>query len=258
MNCIKCNAELKDGAKFCDACGSPQVATQVQPPPPQAPGSLPVPPGLPPRKLVTYRMLAFFLGSLGVHDFYAGYTIRGVIKLLLFLLGGLSWIWALVDIFTIKADACGRPMEDTVPKKILTYRLLAFFLGATGVHNIYAGYVGRGLAQLLLCWTGISTVWALIETFFVKKDANGNPMEEIGPKAEKVGNGFSIASVVLLVLAVLINIGTFHSLLHSDPSGIIFAVGAFCGLFSLVCMHKWLGGAGLLLSLVLFKILLYK
>ena len=27
MNCIKCSSELKEGAKFCGKCGTPQTAT---------------------------------------------------------------------------------------------------------------------------------------------------------------------------------------------------------------------------------------
>ena len=39
-------------------------------------------------------LLCFFLGSLGIHRFYLGYTLIGVIQLLTF--GGVL-IWAIVD-----------------------------------------------------------------------------------------------------------------------------------------------------------------
>ena len=59
------------------------------------------------------------------------------------------------------------------------YVLLGFLLGEIGLHNFYAGYVGRGIAQLLitvlslgfLCW--ISWIWALIEIIVVSKNAKG-------------------------------------------------------------------------------------
>ena len=56
--------------------------------------------------------------------------------------------------------------------------LLALFLGGLGVHNFYLGFFGRGIAQLLLCWTGISSVWALVDMIIIfasknKKDAKG-------------------------------------------------------------------------------------
>ena len=38
----------------------------------------------------------------------------------------------------------------TQPKSRLIYILLALFLGGFGVHNFYAGYTGKGVAQLLL------------------------------------------------------------------------------------------------------------
>lgn len=66
--------------------------------------------------------------------------------------------------------------------------LLAFFLGALGIHNYYLGYSSKGTAQLLLTLVGciivigplIAGVWALVE--FVQiltgsiDDANGNKL----------------------------------------------------------------------------------
>ena len=43
---------------------------------------------------LTAILLCFFLGSLGIHRFYLGYTLIGVIQLLTF--GGVL-IWAFVD-----------------------------------------------------------------------------------------------------------------------------------------------------------------
>ena len=52
-----------------------------------------------------------------------------------------------------------------------------------GVHNFYAGFIGRGVAQLLitvlsfglLFW--ISWIWAVIEIFAVDHDGKGVPFE---------------------------------------------------------------------------------
>lgn len=41
--------------------------------------------------------------------------------------------------------------------------LFGIFLGAFGVHNFYLERTGRGIVQVLLCWTGISAVWGFIE-----------------------------------------------------------------------------------------------
>ena len=46
----------------------------------------------------TAILLCFFLGSLGIHRFYLGYTIIGVIQLLTF--GGFL-IWVIVDLIRL-------------------------------------------------------------------------------------------------------------------------------------------------------------
>ncbi len=70
-----------------------------------------------------------------------------------------------------------------VPKSRLAYILLAFFLGGLGIHNFYAGYTGKGIAQLLLVlltgWLVIPAIavliWILVEICTVTKDAKGVP-----------------------------------------------------------------------------------
>jgi TM2 domain-containing membrane protein YozV len=64
-------------------------------------------------------------------------------------------------------------------KSRTAYIVLGIFLGALGVHNFYAGYVGRGVGQLCLTvltlgYLGIiSWVWAIIEVCVVEKDGSG-------------------------------------------------------------------------------------
>lgn len=68
-------------------------------------------------------------------------------------------------------------------KNRLAYIISAVFLGEFGVHNFYAGYIGRGIVQLLisvlsfgiLFW--VSWIWALIEAAVVQKDAKGVPFK---------------------------------------------------------------------------------
>jgi len=62
--------------------------------------------------------------------------------------------------------------------------ILGVLLGLLGIHNFYAGYYGRGAAQLvitvLLGWVlvgiFITAIWVLIELFTVTADADGNRM----------------------------------------------------------------------------------
>ena len=73
--------------------------------------------------------------------------------------------------------------SNIVPKSRLAYILLGLFLGGFGIHNFYAGYSGRGIAQLLitlfLFWTVVAPIaifiWVIIEICTVAKDAQGVP-----------------------------------------------------------------------------------
>ncbi|MBR3902211.1 MAG: TM2 domain-containing protein [Akkermansia sp.] len=65
-----------------------------------------------PKSRLAYILLAVFLGSLGIHNFYAGYTGKAIAQLLITLIsfGFLSllvWIWAIVEICTVTKDAQG-------------------------------------------------------------------------------------------------------------------------------------------------------
>lgn len=61
---------------------------------------------------VAYILLAVFIGHLGIHNFFAGYTSRGVIQLVITIvtcgLGGIAtWIWAIIEAITVTKDANG-------------------------------------------------------------------------------------------------------------------------------------------------------
>jgi TM2 domain-containing membrane protein YozV len=70
-----------------------------------------------PLSRVAYVLLGLFLGCLGVHNFAAGYTGRGLAQLLItFTLGWLfglgifiTAIWAIIEIITVTRDGQGRP-----------------------------------------------------------------------------------------------------------------------------------------------------
>ena len=71
-------------------------------------------------------LLGIFLGSLGIHNFYLGYTTKAIVQLLVTLLGGAItcgiasvavYVWGLVEgimILTgsINTDANGNPLKD--------------------------------------------------------------------------------------------------------------------------------------------------
>ena len=72
-------------------------------------------------------------------------------------------------------------MSETPAKQRIVYILLALFLGTLGVHNFYAGYTGKAIAQLLITlllgWLVLPLaavgIWAIVEMCTVTKDASG-------------------------------------------------------------------------------------
>jgi TM2 domain-containing membrane protein YozV len=64
------------------------------------------------RDWLTTLLLSFFLGGLGIHRFYTGHTVIGVVQLLT---AGGCGIWALIDFIMILVgnfrDANGQPLE---------------------------------------------------------------------------------------------------------------------------------------------------
>ena len=67
------------------------------------------------------------------------------------------------------------------PKSRLAYILLGLFLGGLGIHNFYAGYNGKGIAQLLMSilsfgvLTPVVWIWNIVEIITVTKDVKGIP-----------------------------------------------------------------------------------
>jgi hypothetical protein len=41
--------------------------------------------------------------------------------------------------------------------------VLAFLVGAIGIHKFYLGRIGQGIVYVLFCWTGIPFILGLIE-----------------------------------------------------------------------------------------------
>lgn len=115
--CVKCGSELDKDVKFCPNCGQPvsgginvnnNVNNQVNG-----------------KSKIAAGVLGILLGSLGIHNFYLGYTNKGIAQLLLTLVGWIlcglgpviAAVWGLVEgiqILTgsIKQDAWGNSFID--------------------------------------------------------------------------------------------------------------------------------------------------
>ena len=63
-------------------------------------------------------LLCFFLGGIGIHDFYLGYTKWGIIKIVLTVCTGVGGgIWALIDLIrlltgSLNTDANGAALKN--------------------------------------------------------------------------------------------------------------------------------------------------
>ena len=106
--CSNCGAEIKEGANVCLNCGK-MVESEVT-----------VDPNA--KSKMAAGLLGIFLGALGIHNFYLGYTGKAVAQLLITLLtcgfgAFISSIWGLIEgimILTgsINTDGKGNPLAD--------------------------------------------------------------------------------------------------------------------------------------------------
>ncbi|MFZ9138851.1 MAG: NINE protein [Bacilli bacterium] len=139
MKCPKCGRETQDKTKFCGWCGAdmnnpfqnkekpiqPEVMDEKDVKRQQSTESNPNPnPMQEPKSKLVAGLLAIFVGGLGIHNFYLGYTQRGIIQLILSTVGSIlfigpiiSWLWAFIEgiqIFTgeINRDANGVKFKD--------------------------------------------------------------------------------------------------------------------------------------------------
>ena len=99
MICNDCGNPISENAAICVKCG---VQTE----------NVILAQGSSNKSRLTYVLLGFFLGALGIHNFYAGYTGRAVVQLLITIFLGwliIPWLavefWSLIDIIFIKKDA---------------------------------------------------------------------------------------------------------------------------------------------------------
>lgn len=83
---------------------------------------------------------------------------------------------------------CGVKLATAISgeaKSKLAAGLLGIFLGGFGIHRFYLGYVGLGIAQIIvtLVTFGFGAIWGFIEGILIltgsmDKDAQGRPLKE--------------------------------------------------------------------------------
>lgn len=119
--CKNCGSQLEEGSKFCSNCGSNIDSTNNSSTINYDTTNV----NVNSKSKIAGGLLGIFLGYLGVHNFYLGYTSKGVAQLLLTLIGWVlcgigpvvAGIWGLIEgilILTgsIDKDAEGNPLSD--------------------------------------------------------------------------------------------------------------------------------------------------
>jgi len=106
--CVSCGVPPKNGKNFCQNCGEAsvpgaEICAKCGVRPAQAAGEG--------RDWLTTLLLCIFVGGLGIHRFYTGHTVIGIIQLLT--LGGCG-IWTIIDLILIITgsfkDSEGNPL----------------------------------------------------------------------------------------------------------------------------------------------------
>lgn len=114
--CINCGCEIGKGNSFCPNCGKPvnhpdavvcvYCGTPLK-------GGLQATPSYRKRSRIAAGLLGIFMGSLGVHNFYLGYTGKAVAQLLItFLTCGagavISGLWGFIEGMMILSGSINR------------------------------------------------------------------------------------------------------------------------------------------------------
>ncbi len=135
MNCKHCGQMIEEHVSFCPHCGksvheepaAPETHTYESAPAYTPPAYTPAPAAQQKSKMAAGLMgilFGIFLGGLGIHNFYLGYTKKAVIQLVVCLAGSclivgplVSGIWCIVEGIqilsgTINVDGNGVPLKD--------------------------------------------------------------------------------------------------------------------------------------------------
>lgn len=110
--CTKCGTKIVDGTSYCPNCGA-FVGNNPQPTPASHSNQ---------KSKIAAGLLGIFLGGLGVHNFYLGYTGKAIAQLLISLLSfgflsPVSSLWGLIEgimilVGSINVDGNGIPLTE--------------------------------------------------------------------------------------------------------------------------------------------------
>lgn len=109
--CVKCGFTTESGGSYCAFCGAPmQAGAAFCPTCGHAAATM-----RPLKSKMAAGLLGVFVGGFGVHNFYLGYTGKGVAQIILNFCCGIGAIWGFIEgilILTgaIDRDADGNPL----------------------------------------------------------------------------------------------------------------------------------------------------
>lgn len=152
--CMKCGVPVGKGKNYCPTCGEPTNAEAVMCV--HCGGGLVYnkEPNVGNKSAIVAGLLGLFLGAIGVHNFYLGYTKRAVAQLVLFL----SFIFSLVTYVVLVVGA------------VASFSMLMVALA------VLALIVG------VIC-VAVSGIWSFIEAIMIlcgsrKVDGKGNALKD--------------------------------------------------------------------------------
>lgn len=101
MFCCKCGAEIPPGMQYCGKCGTKAGEIPTESSVPNALDDYAT--EFSEKSGTKTAILAMLFGPLGIHDFYTGNIIKGVIKLILTSFGFFlaSAVWTLIDMYRL-------------------------------------------------------------------------------------------------------------------------------------------------------------
>ena len=94
MFCPNCGSQNEDSANNCTNCGAPlnQGAQQA------TVNNGPINNGSTPKSKLVAGLLGIFLGAWGVHNFYLGYTKKGILQIVLTIVTcGIAALWGFIE-----------------------------------------------------------------------------------------------------------------------------------------------------------------
>ena len=120
--CLSCGVRIGDGINYCQNCGEPLAPNAAVCIKCGCAVTAGVAPGTPQKSKMVAGLLGIFLGSIGVHNFYLGYTAKAIIQLVITVItcgfgAVISGIWGFIEGILILCgkidkDGKGVPLEN--------------------------------------------------------------------------------------------------------------------------------------------------